>query len=456
MKHLSCSKMIVAIAGLMLCGSLSYGDTEITPKLTITGNGSIEAGQVVKGSSILYTQLGEQDSNNVMLERIYTGVNFQTLFNPLPLEANFGLLLKTYRETPTVTNHYQELGQTSRLFYFMFLDRIDMKYTPNKSLEVQFGYFPFKYNENSRNLGEYLFRTGAYPQYIINDFDFSAARIAGLRVGGTNFNNKLEWNVLATINPEFVTIGDVNLTGIVSYAPFSFFKVGGGVQFSSLISSSINTSPKTPTNAYVKSISGTDTSFGYYTFAGTKLMARACIDPKEFLPVDLKNMLGTEDLKIYSEATILGLKNYPGSLDSVSDENNIKHPATIYNDIKKRIPIMFGFNIPTFKILDVFSMEFEWFGSTDPNDMTQVVRDGVPSSVRSSMIGYEDSTSDNWKWSIYAKKTLVKHFSITAQVANDHLRWEYNDYAAHANHDGVDALRATDKYYYIVKLGYNF
>jgi len=461
MKHACCSKMIVAIAALMLCGSLSYGDTTVTPQTKFTGYTSVEAGQVVQGSKVL-TPLFDNNSNYVILERIYAGANMQTLFNPLPIEGNVGFEMKAYRETPASSNYSSDQGQTSRIFYFPYITRADIQYTVNNSLKLQAGYFPFKYNENARNLGEYLFRTGSYPQYIISDFDFPMARVLGLHANGNEFDKTLNWDALLTANAEFTTIGDINLTGVVSYTPCQLLTIGGGVQFASLISAGQNTSPHVSSNAYVKSIHKTsdttnDTSFGYYTFASTKLMGRIAIDLKTLFPDNLKSFCGAEDLKIYSEAAILGLKNYPGSLDSTT-VNGVKSPKTRYDDIKKRIPVMIGINIPTYKILDILSFECEWFGSTDPNDMTQVVRDGIPSERQSSFSGtsYADSTRDNWKWSFYAKKTLAGHFNILAQIASDHLRWEYNGYADHANHDGIEALRAINKYYFIVRFGYNF
>jgi hypothetical protein len=35
--------------------------------------------------------------------------------------------------------------------------------------------------------------------------------------------------------------------------------------------------------------------------------------------------------------------------------------------------------------------------------------------------GY-DYHSDDWKWSLYAKKTVADHFLIVAQVGRDHLK----------------------------------
>ncbi|HKP95602.1 MAG TPA: hypothetical protein VJ385_07585 [Fibrobacteria bacterium] len=41
-----------------------------------------------------------------------------------------------------------------------------MKWAPSGNLDLTFGYFPYKYNDAAKNLGEYLFRTEAYPTIV--------------------------------------------------------------------------------------------------------------------------------------------------------------------------------------------------------------------------------------------------------------------------------------------------
>src|SRR5436190_12752674 len=54
-------------------------------------------------------------------------------------------------------------------------------------LKVEAGIFPFKYNPEARNLGEYMFRTGAYPNFIQGDFDFAFARLTGFHFSSDYF-----------------------------------------------------------------------------------------------------------------------------------------------------------------------------------------------------------------------------------------------------------------------------
>ena len=121
---------------------------------------------------------------------------------------------------------------------------------------------------------------------------------------------------------------------------------------------------------------------------------------------------------------------------------------------------MFGINVPTFKLLDVLSVQWQWFGSRYPNDATTYVLDGLPTPVSSIWASsgsstYPDSTKDNWKWCVYAKKTLFDHFFIVGQVASDHLHWDKFDYGTQA-YMLSEALTKPNRIYYVLKLGYGF
>jgi len=448
-------RVLAVIAGVLVCACLAYGDDDVNVKLTPSGYASYQIGQVVHADSLTALQaVNIPQVDNILFQQMFVGLNLQGTFSPLPITTNIGLEMKALTEVPRSFQTMQDQGMASRLFYFFYLTRADLVYSQSKAFNLDVGYFPVKYNDDARDLGEYLFRTGTYPQYIITNFDFAAARVTGLNAYGTLFDN-LNYKALLTINTENATMGDLNLTGIVSYSlPNKFLEVGGGVSFCSFISANINrTRPglsvlqigNNTRDEYVDKNGDTAT----YTFAGTKLMGRFSINPQSLFP---NNLFGKDDFKLYAEAAVLGVKDYPVSVDTSS-------LGTRYNDIFKRLPIMFGFNIPTLKFLDVLNMEWEWFGSVYPNDMTTFVKDGLPNAISNTWhnIGtYADSTNDNWKWSIYAKKTLAKHFNIVFQVASDHYRWDCSaEYSKQANLLS-EALTQMNQYYYVLKFGYNF
>jgi hypothetical protein len=115
---------------------------------------------------------------------------------------------------------------------------------------------------------------------------------------------------------------------------------------------------------------------------------------------------------------------------------------------------MAGFNIPTFKLLNVLSFECEWFGSNNYNDMTSVIMFGVPTTTSTSSV-YKDSTNDNIKWSLYGKKVIGNHINLSFQFASDHFRWDGATYGEQTVRMG-EALTNTNQWYWIIKLGYSF
>src|SRR5690606_35009810 len=130
----------------------------------------------------------------------------------------------------------------------------------------------------------------------------------------------------------------------------------------------------------------------FYTFQGLKLMARASADPKVFVPMPF---LGPEDLKVFGEVALLGVKNYP----------------FYYEKRTERMPVMFGMNLPAFGFLDIVSLQFEYYGSPFPNSVDNAYRYQMPTypfvnenGVRATDPNNFDRdnekvTDDDWKWS---------------------------------------------------------
>jgi hypothetical protein len=144
--------------------------------------------------------------------------------------------------------------------------------------------------------------------------------------------------------------------------------VGGGAMLDRLIP--IQPVKTTDTNTFVldannnkivESIKDGDTTFELYTLRGVKLMGRMTLDPKKLVP-DL-DIFGPEDGKIYGELAVLGVKNY-GKKFSDTTQN-----YGYYNDIFKRMPIMFGFiamSLPSglalyWIVSNIFSMVMQFF-----------------------------------------------------------------------------------------------
>lgn len=422
---------------------------EVNVENTFSGYASMEEGQIVQG--IFTTQEnGQPRSDHVWVQRMYAGFLASTQFNPLNIRGNIGLEMRMSNEFPRKPSG--DFGKTRRLYFYPYLTEANFKYSYGDQsrplFSVTAGYFPIKYNMNSRNLGEYLFRSGTYPQTLVSDFDFAATNLVGFDLSSSPIEG-LNLNVILNNNIEWMAVGDLNLSGLASYNLLDIFEIGAGVSQSSIVSADTKATDgdsllADENNSYMLP----DSSIEMYSFRGTKVMGMVSFDPKKLIGLDI---FGKEDLKIYAEAAVLGLKDYPKSLFGID----------YYPDIMKRIPIMVGFNVPTFKLLDVFSIEGEWFGSLMPNDLYNGIKYNQPTPINTDKKTgpylldtiHQQYIDDNLKWSVYAKRTLAGHFQIIAQVASDHLRWYAQDWK---EAEWEEAFRNPKQFYYRFKLAYMF
>ncbi|MBD3347113.1 MAG: hypothetical protein GF401_18830 [Chitinivibrionales bacterium] len=258
-------------------------------------------------------------------------------------------------------------------------------------LSTKLGYFSFKYNPDVRNLGEYLFRSGAYPPIVVSGFDIAdKTKILGLQTRLSLFDN-LHQDFFVHSEIQRYPVYDFSLSYLVNYTPNKLFDIGAGISFSHLIS--VDEEKTTP---------------------GIKAAGRITIDPKALFDMPI---FGEEDLKLYTEAAVLGIKDYP----------------VFYDDIRKRIPVMVGFNIPAFNILDVCALEVEYFPNDFSNSENHIWQQSVPipftGEAKPAAYGevnkYPFPQRDDWKWSLFAVKSVGEVGEIIAQAASDHTWRKY-------------------------------
>jgi hypothetical protein len=130
-------------------------------------------------------------------------------------------------------------------------------------------------------------------------------------------------------------------------------------------------------------------------------MGRAALNLGHVLPEGVR---GPEDLRVFVEAALLGVKDYP----------------LFYEKKSERIPVMFGINLPTFKLLDIISVQGEMYKSRY-SDATKFVREGLP-IWQTGTLDSTQAKTDDFKWSIHARKSINKSFTVHAQAASDHFR----------------------------------
>ena len=199
--------------------------------------------------------------------------------------------------------------------------------------------------------------------------------------------------------------------------------------------------------------------------------------------LDLKELFGVggsmnqDDLKLYAEGAVIGVTNY----------------GKAYGKIAERIPVMVGFNFPTFGILNHFSLEVEYYGAKYRNDLALLGNNNVvadwtiqehplPSPkpvsnadysihksgyfvkstldsnlVRGTAMDKENVTKDNIKWSVSMDKVVSQHVQFLAQVANDHFRPRPVASGLIKSEGGTaEAFASPKDWYFMLRVGYFF
>jgi hypothetical protein len=476
-----------------------------TKKVDISGYGAIEGGEIEDGHYARLTSSPE--IQHIWLGHTYAGLSVRGTVN-----RYFSVLVslegRLWYTTPlAMQRDYTTWGAPGQNFDLAIPNAEGILTFGQKKtweLTLNMGRFEYKYNPQAQDLGEYLFRTGCYPAYIQTTFDLPLARVSGIRLS-LNLFDFLRQDLLVTTMTDVRPFYDFSLTYLVGANVVKVFDGSIGIQFDHLFSADQNeTSPKGNYSVFGYLKAPGDTA--YYTFAGTKLMFRLAFDPKRFFHNaygTVSNITGETGGVFYAEAAVLGLENYPKSnaIDTANTTSNVYG----YDDLFQKMPVMFGFNWPTHPIasyglipigialcnwdnfqrhqvlyggagllsglvagggtwllekyvkanvrLDVLSVEAEWFGARYPDSYGPDLNlTPVPASPPADGTS-GDYTRDNWKWAIYAKKTIFGGLSLIGLVGRDHLRTETY---IKKDQDYEETLIKNNQWYWMFKIKGSF
>jgi hypothetical protein len=362
-------------------------------------------------------------------------------------------------------------------------------------LTIGSGMFMYKYNSDASDLGEYLYRSGAYPNYTMTGgyvlVNSAAANLQGFKSSLDLGNFKAD--LLFTTETNLAPLFDWSLGTILSYKiADGLLDLGAGVNFKRLIPvRPSRTSGNSMTNGYftkngqdyssntsfydyqVQFYNGKHTAadsvkaaaaqvkldtvtaviaptrlldkptINHFTNSGVLAMGRASLDLKKVIDSEL---FGPQDLKLYTEIAILGIKNYP----------------VFYTKISERMPMMLGFNIPTFKLLDIFSVQVEQFKSPWLNSTSQIGNGANPlpafpiasDTVASKKEWNDLATKDDLKWSVLLQKKLGNYITLSGQVANDHMRMVSSRYFYGPQFDHNEVTISSDHWYWMTQISW--
>ncbi len=421
----------IAYAGLEN-GGINIRPLREGTKLGIGGEVSMECGQFINS----FYLNGQLYDNRPWLLRSKGRLDLQAAIGShltIKLSPEILLWYDTYPvETMGNEAFKYPYNQHSDVYFAQAQGIVNIALADFGEMNLVAGVFPYKYNRDTKNLGEYLFRTGARPAYISTDFDFAYARLTGFWVNGIFRDGLFTADCMLTSETKVLPTRDWSLSLLAGFhtAPFS---ASGGIMFDRLIPVDHSMEkPEIPQNKYLTE----DNEEKYMSFGGTKIAVQLSFDPKPLLSSTINDVFGENDAKIYSEIAILGTQNFTAykyyfdTNTGLSDTNRLVVDSAMnyYDDVAKRIPIMFGVTIPTFKLLDYLSLELEYYGWAYPNSTGRVYefKQLLPHPAqKQSEVPIETFELDNWKYSLNFKKTVVQGFSVIGQLARDHTRHDY-------------------------------
>lgn len=428
---------LVAVVGIISAGTaLAVDGNSSDDKTKLVGMGSFEAGQFMK-CEILG---GNNQTEKLWYQKTYMHLGFSAVVNDRTNLYFIGEGMVRYAYGLS-----KDKVDDNRPQYLFYPHHAQITYSfgdiGKPFLKLGAGVFPFKYNPDVRNLGEYLFRTNTYPPTMRSQFDFPVARLTGFQISSTPIDS-LNLCAMLTSESQVLPLQDFGPSFLADYTILRSITVGAGVFFSHLWSVNEKyTTPQNSNNAIIDSATGLPK--GYYTFRGTKLMGRLNFDPKPFIPW---NIFSENDLTLYTEAAVLGL------------ENQQKY----YEELWRRIPFMVGFNLPmtNFKVFgikwqpDLLSVELEWYKWNYRNSYSTYLFAGMlplPDSPEPS----PDYKENILKWSVYMKKSIGRNFSVIGQVAFDHMPYERNVYLQSESYFG-DAMHKHGDWAWILKTQFDY
>jgi hypothetical protein len=431
--------------------------------VTTTAYGAMEAGQISKGYYYRKTATDAQPIAHVWQQQAYGYLGFNALVKQR-LNIFFAAEGLMAFSSPQIATWPQTL-QTRQFFNiksawasYRFGD-IEAPF-----LTLQAGFFPYKYNPDARNLGEYLFRSNAYPLVIYSNFDKPYTDLFGLRANvrmkDLGLKNSLLENDLI-LNSELLCppVQDWSVSDIVSYSLAGMATVSAGASFSRLFSVHQGIYPPNTSDRYfypqnlpyvdkvkfyIRDTSSTDSAL--FDWKAIKLMGRASFDAKKLLSCD---KFGREDLKLYVEADLIGLKNYP----------------LFFGTRNERTLTTFGINLPGFRYIDVVNFEVEYCPNKSAfsdgnlygaNELTLVNVLPLDSSTADFTGGKYTVKRSPFRWSVYLKKSVLDdHVSFIAQFARDHKKINFY-YFEYAYMSFIESLQAKKDWWWSLKTEFKF
>jgi hypothetical protein len=227
-KPLTC---LIASCALLGLASLAGADESGTDFRPLRIDSYVDLGQIVKGHSQelrsdLGGRTGDGDIRDYFLSNIGIAlVSEAVVKDKLDLKIGVGGLFWYPFPNLSAVSRIIKFGPgiSEASFQYGFLDNLFFK----------FGFFPYKYNPDARNLGEYLFRSECYPSFVKTGgwswLNSAAYQSLGAQLHWDLLGGAWSHDLLVFSEFEESPIWDFSPAYVTTFRAGGIFEVGAGV-----------------------------------------------------------------------------------------------------------------------------------------------------------------------------------------------------------------------------------
>jgi hypothetical protein len=259
------------------------------------------------------------------------------------------------------------------------------------------GLYDFKYSRDSRNLGEYLLRSEAYPTVLESSQGKDLLADSHTRVLGVEYGRRETalFNHTALFYAEQVSqpVYDLNLAYIAALGNDKL-ELGAGVAWARAVKVSDKDSNiviPADRHAYLRNSD--------LTTEALKFSVRGRV---EVLSLPRWNSA----VVVYGEAALLGIQS----------------DTLYYKNITERMPVMAGVSFPVPGVFTSVAVEGEYLKNPYGDKRYEVRYAPTALPALEDYAEIPNYTKDDWRWSVQAHRALGKWVDVKVRVASDHLR----------------------------------
>ncbi|MBF0431644.1 MAG: hypothetical protein HQK83_10215, partial [Fibrobacteria bacterium] len=230
----SCIKKVL-FTGIIAAFCLSVVQAVEVERKPLVVGGYVDFGQIVDG---FYAEEPDKEIAGTILQRTGAGVMQETIIEErMTIKVGVGgLFWYSFPQDFSNVNSMQiKFGPGVSTAHGVYkFGEVDDPF-----LEVQFGFFGYKYNSDALNLGEYLFQSNTYPGVLYTGgwsyMNTAAFPVLGTRLSFNNFDGALTHDFIIALERENFPINSISPGYVGTFKIGDIIELGLGFQWQHLI-----------------------------------------------------------------------------------------------------------------------------------------------------------------------------------------------------------------------------